>query len=43
MELKGTRHIGLIIRHGEKADKVPGLEYLIKNKVDPPITPLGIR
>ena len=30
-----------MIRHGERGDSVPGFRY--KNKVDPPLTPLGVQ
>jgi broad specificity phosphatase PhoE len=29
-----------VIRHGERADKIPGLKY--RNHVDPPLTQMGL-
>ena len=30
-----------VIRHGERADEFPDLYHLIKNDIDPPLTPMG--
>ena len=36
-----NNHFCAIIRHGERADKVPNMVY--KNHVDPPLTPMGMK
>ena len=37
---KSIEHFSAIIRHGERADRVPGCAF--KNKIDPQLTDTGI-
>lgn len=39
--MPSQRHFAAVLRHGERGDMVEGFEY--SNKVDPPITPLGVK
>jgi len=39
-QLEKPFHFYAVIRHGERADKIPGLKY--RNHVDPPLTQMGL-